>query len=288
MIPQSKSESHDSWGNIFLLIVPYILIVGIFQVIAMYIVGIDIDTANTTTETPYQALVISFATLIGTSLTVWSLLTWADKHSFKAMGFQIIDVKKDIFKGLLLGFGLITIGFVSLILTNQIQIVQIQWNNGVLFIFLLHYIFVALSEEILFRGYILKNLMASCNKYIALLISSILFSLMHLANNHIDAISILELFIGGILLGLSYIYNKRLWLPVALHFSWNFFQGPIFGFNVSGHEHSYSLIQTHYENANIWNGGSFGFEGSVLAVVFELIAIIGLLFYFEKNKHSKY
>jgi len=281
VIPQS--ESHDSWGNILLLIVPYIMIVGVFQVIAMYLVGIDINAANTIKKTPYQALVISFATLVGTALTIWSLLSWADKHSFKAIGFQIIDVQKDVLRGLLLGFGLIAIGFVSLVLTNQIHIVRWEWNSGVLFIFFLHYIFVALSEEILFRGYILKNLMASCNKYIALLISSILFSLMHLANNHIDAISILELFIGGILLGLSYIYNKRLWFPIALHFSWNFFQGSVFGFNVSGHEYRYSLIQTQYETATIWNGGPFGFEGSLLAIVFELIAIVGLLFYFEKK-----
>lgn len=282
MIPQPKSESHDSWGNILLLIVPYIIIVGVFQVTAMYLVDIDIDTANTITETPYQSLVLSFATLAGTALTIWSLLTWADKHSFRSIGFQNVDVKKDVLQGLLLGFGLIAIGFICLVATNQMQIVQWEWNNRTLFIFLLHFIFVALSEEILFRGYILKNLMASCNKYVALVISSALFSFMHLANNHIDIFSVFELFIAGILLGLSYIYNKRLWWPVALHFSWNFFQGPIFGFNVSGHERSYSLIQTHYENANIWNGGSFGFEGSILAVILQLIAIIALLFYFEK------
>ncbi len=87
---------------------------------------------------------------------------------------------------------------------------------------------------------------------------------------------------AGLLFGLSYIYTKNLWFPIALHFSWNFFQGTVFGFNVSGKE-TYSLIITKENSFNIWNGGNFGFEGSILSILFQIFAI-GIVFLIFKNR----
>ncbi|MEO6728789.1 MAG: hypothetical protein ABIM99_02595 [Candidatus Dojkabacteria bacterium] len=70
--------------------------------------------------------------------------------------------------------------------------------------------------------------------------------------------------------------------PIGLHFGWNFFQGTIFGFNVSGKD-TYSLIVTKDNTANMWNGGKFGFEGSILSIIFQLIAII-LVWVIFKNR----
>ena len=146
------------------------------------------------------------------------------------------------------------------------------------------FISVAISEETLFMGYILSNLMASFDKYIALIISAIFFSLIHSFNANINFISMVNLFISGIIFGVAYIYSKSLWFPIALHFSWNFFQGPVFGFNVSGRD-TYSLLSTNADTANIWNGGSFGFEASVLSVFFQLIALF-IVFLIFKNRAS--
>lgn len=82
---------------------------------------------------------------------------------------------------------------------------------------------------------------------------------------------------------LPYIYTKSLWLPIAMHFSWNFFQGTVFGYNVSGHI-TYSLIAQTRLADNIWNGGKFGFEGSVLSVVFQIIAILFLWWFYHRAK----
>lgn len=124
--------------------------------------------------------------------------------------------------------------------------------------------------------------MISFNKYVALIVSSILFSLMHGFNPNIDLFSLFNIFLAGILLGLSYIYTKNLWFPIALHLSWNLFQ-TIFGFNVSGQD-SYSLIEfSIYEN-NLLNGGDFGFEGSILSVISMIITIIGIWIYYNREK----
>ena len=114
--------------------------------------------------------------------------------------------------------------------------------------------------------------MLSFNKYVALILSSLLFAVMHLANDDINLTGFIGLFFAGLLLGLCYILTKNLWLSIALHFSWNFFQS-IFGFNVSGFD-SYSLVITSFQNDNDWNGGAFGFEGSLLSIPFQVVAII--------------
>jgi len=72
-------------------------------------------------------------------------------------------------------------------------------------------------------------------------------------------------------------------MPIALHFSWNFFQGTIFGFSVSGNA-EYSLITQTRTADTIWNGGEFGFEGSLLAVIFLTLAIAGLALYYHRKE----
>jgi hypothetical protein len=100
---------------------------------------------------------------------------------------------------------------------------------------------------------------------------------------YIEILSLIQLFIGGLLLGIPYIITRNLWFSIGLHFSWNFFQGTIFGFNVSGIE-NYSIIQTKYNTANIWNGGLFGFEGSILCLILQIVAIALILLKFNKEE----
>ncbi len=96
---------------------------------------------------------------------------------------------------------------------------------------------------------------------------------MHALNPNMSILSCLDLFLAGILLGVSYLFTKNLWFPIALHFSWNFFQGTVFGFNVSG-LNGYSIIQQERISNNLLNGGLFGFEGSVLSMILQLIFIL--------------
>nr|WP_235817831.1 CPBP family intramembrane glutamic endopeptidase [Formosa haliotis] len=97
-----------------------------------------------------------------------------------------------------------------------------------------------------------------------------------------DWFSFLNLFLAGILLGITYTYTKNLWFPIALHFSWNLFQ-TLFGFNVSGQDF-YSLIEFKITDNNMINGGDFGFEGSIFSVIAQVLAIGAIWFYYNKNQ----
>lgn len=277
-----QTNKNQGWKNILQIIIPYFIVIGICGFIASHVLGLEFKNyKNASTQ---QLFVILFFELIGTIAVVGFFRKYIDKKSFLSLGFGKDFFQKDTFTGLFFGFAIILSGFIYLLLSNQIQFLNIRFN---LFDFILSiglFVFVAISEEIFLRGYILSNLMASFNKYTALIISAFIFSLLHAANPGFTLISMLSLFIAGLLFGLPYIYTKSLWFPIALHFSWNFFQGTIFGFNVSGKD-TYSVITIKENAATIWNGGSFGFEASIICMLFQLIALF-IVFLIFKNRAS--
>jgi membrane protease YdiL (CAAX protease family) len=256
--------------------------VGSFQLIGVTILGLDFE--NYKKAITGQLFVITFFSLIGTLTVIWFFRKYIDKKTFASLGFQKDFLKKDISVGLVVGFLIMSIGFVCLLLSGQIEFLKVHYNLLDFILSIGLFVFVAISEEIFLRGYILSNLLESFNKYIALIISALIFSLMHAANSGFNLMSMVGLFIAGLLFGLPYIYTKSLWYPIALHFSWNFFQGTIFGFNVSGKD-TYSIITTKENAANIWNGGGFGFEASILSISFQIIALF-IIFLIFKSRES--
>jgi membrane protease YdiL (CAAX protease family) len=186
--------------------------------------------------------------------------------------------------GIAIGLIIFSSGYLVLIHFNEIVFVKINLNVNEILISVLHFTIVAGVEETLFRGYVLKNFMESFNKYAALIISSGLFSSMHYFNPDFDLFSFFSLFLAGILFGISYIYTKNLWFPIALHLSWNLFQA-LFGFNVSGRD-TFSIIEFKILESNLINGGSFGFEGSVLSIIAQAIIITIIITYYRRKKIS--
>lgn len=260
-----------AWTRILLMIIPYFFIVGLFSLSTYSILGLDIADPDLKTSS-WQDVTIYFSNMVGTFLTIWLGRKYIDKETFSSLGLSKV-IKRDITFGLIMGFLMLFVGFIGLLLFDQTQYIGCQFIFSDFVAGFLLYVFVALTEELLMRGYVLSNLMDSMNKYLALVISSLIFSIMHGGNPSFGWFPALELFLAGILFGLPYLYTRNLWFPIALHFSWNFFQGTVLGFKVSGQEH-YSVIQQTYESENLWNGGSFGFEGSILSVLFSLIGIV--------------
>lgn len=271
---------HTGWLRVLGIVIPYIFIVGAFQLIAMALLGLNNDNYEAL-RTSQQEFVISFADLLGTFLVLWLFVSAIQKEKFINLGFQVKNRLIEFNLGIGLGIVIMFLGFLILILISQIFFEKLNFNVYELLLSIGIFIIVAVVEETLIRGYVLKNLMLSFNKYIALLISSLLFSVMHAANPNFDLFAFLDLFLAGILLGLSYVYTKNLWFPIALHFSWNFFQS-FFGFNVSGQD-LYSVIEISIRDNNLLNGGGFGFEGSVLSIIFQLISIFFIYKYFNKR-----
>ncbi|MBZ9629749.1 CPBP family intramembrane metalloprotease [Salegentibacter sp. LM13S] len=269
------------WVRILSIIIPYLLVVGIFQLIGAALVDFDYGNLNVS-KTSEQKLIIQFFSFLGTSLVVFIFVKYIDKEKIIDIGFQTRNRINEFWTGLLVGFVIMLLAFGLLEIIDEIQFQEIIFKPKEIILSILLFILVSFTEEILLRGYVLRNLMYSFNKYIALIISAILFSLMHAWNPNIDTIGFSNIFLAGILLGITYIHTKNLWFPIALHFSWNFFQ-TIFGFNVSG-QNTYSAIKFSMDENTLLNGGSFGFEGSILSLIAIIITIVAITKHYRSKK----
>jgi membrane protease YdiL (CAAX protease family) len=141
---------------------------------------------------------------------------------------------------------------------------------------LITFLCVAVSEEVLARGYVLQTLERQWGVAVALALSSTLFGLLHLGNPSSSLFSAAALVVAGLLLGAGYLVTRDLWLAIGLHWSWNFFQGPVLGFPVSGLS-GLSLLDVEPIGPEWLTGGAFGPEASLLALAVEALAAGALL-----------
>ena len=287
-----KVINHKGWLTAILSIIPFFIFVSFFQGFGVGlsnvlgkrgIIDFDFDKyleIEDMRDFLVADTIIQYFDLIGVLLLLWVLMRFVDKEPFINLGFSLKGKINDIILGMTLGLLLMAVGYTILILLGEIKFIEFNYDlKNIILLFLL-FIAVSIAEETYVRGYVLKNLLQSFNPIISLIISSAIFSLLHFFNPNVNYIALTELFIAGILLGISYVYTKNLWFPIALHLSWNFFQ-VMFGFNVSGMD-TYSLIEFEIiENNNI-NGGDFGFEGSYLSILFSLIMMYFLWKYYKK------
>ena len=287
-----KVTNHKGWLTAILSIIPFFLFVSFFQGFGVGlstvlgergVIDFDFDKyleIEDMRDFLVADTIIQYFDLIGVLLLLWILMRFVDKEPFIKLGFSLKGKINDIILGMTLGLLLMAVGYTILILLGEIKFIGFNYDlKNIILLFLL-FIAVSVAEETYVRGYVLKNLLQSFNPIISLIISSAIFSLLHFFNPNVNYIALTELFIAGILLGISYVYTKNLWFTIALHLSWNFFQ-VMFGFNVSGMD-TYSLIEFEIiENNNI-NGGDFGFEGSYLSILFSLIMMYFLWKYYKK------
>ncbi len=272
---------NTGWIRVLRFIFSYLLIATLFQLLGTLLLGIDPIDINTE-KSSFQELVIVFFDLTGAFAALWLFTVKADNERFRKLGFQTKHFFKEFGSGFGIGAFAIVLGYLLLLGLKDIHYDGIQFDPLEIIISTALFMFVAVSEEAVFRGYVLRNLLISFNKYIALAISAILFASLHLINPHITMMGAINLFLAGILCGIAYIYTKNLWLPIAIHFSWNLFQ-TLMGFNVSGHD-IYSLIEFHATDNNWINGGSFGFEGSIISIGIQVLIILGISLFYKQEK----
>jgi membrane protease YdiL (CAAX protease family) len=131
----------------------------------------------------------------------------------------------------------------------------------------------AVTEELLFRGVLFRLLEERTGTWVALVVTGLVFGLMHLFNPDATLWGALAIAIeAGALLTAAYVATRRLWVPIGLHFGWNFAQGGIFGTKVSGNGTSAGLLDSTMSGPTVLTGGAFGPEGSVLSVVVCVLA----------------
>jgi len=130
----------------------------------------------------------------------------------------------------------------------------------------------AVGEEIIFRGVIFRLLEEAFGTAVALVVSAIVFGLLHMLNSGATITGVVAVALeAGVLLGLAYALARSLWLPIGIHLGWNFTEGGIFGSAVSGGA-SAGVFPMALHGPTLVTGGTFGLEASIISVAVCLTA----------------
>lgn len=234
-------------------------------------------------------LLISLVSFLFISLVVFFRIKVIEKRDISSIGFG----KKNWFKQYAIGFivGLIMMTLVVLLLsvlgcvrfeTNPNQPIGISALLPILVV-LIGWIIQGGTEEVLARGWLMNVLGARYNIIFGLIVSSLFFGMLHLGNPNVNYVAILNIALVGLFFGLYVIKTNDLWGVCGMHSAWNFAQGNLFGFEVSGlNVEIGSLIDLNLVGNELLSGGSFGPEAG-LGATFILILSILILFLLDKK-----
>lgn len=228
----------------------------------------------------FKEIVLSFLPII---FVIAIRVKFYEKRTFTSIGFTNTDVIKKITSGF--GFGIIMFSSAIAVLyafdylnfensTKNLQGIQMQFPASLL---LVGYVIQGSTEEIVFRGWLLPTLGVSIKPWIAILISSLLFALLHGANDNITLFAIVNLILFGVFISLFALREGSIWGVCAWHAIWNWLQGNFYGLEVSGRKESISLLNLQETGPDWLTGGKFGPEGGFVVTIILLLGIVILI-----------
>lgn len=221
--------------------------------------------------------------LIGYLSAAVLVLRWRNLP-LSLLGMSLRGRGKDLLAGLGVAVLLYAVGFGTSLLMGTVEIASVQWVPRDLLGTLLFFLLVAVTEEVMLRGFVLgRMLSAGMNRFVALFLSSALFSAMHLFNPNFALLPFVNILLAGCLLGASFLYTRNLCFPVVLHWFWNWLQGPVLGYEVSGMDSGETLLTLRLTGSDLLTGGNFGFEGSLLCTVLLVVGTLAIVAYYERR-----
>jgi membrane protease YdiL (CAAX protease family) len=206
---------------------------------------------------------------------------WIDNKNFVSLGLQWSSQgAADLLFGFFLSgimAGAVFAVMAALGYVGNIQIAASFWSAaGLLTGSLLIMTLVGFWEELVFRGYILQNMAEGMGLRTAVLVSCLLYGLIHSANPNAGLLSTAIIVLFGYLRIYGLLRTGQLWLSIGMHAGWNFFQATVFGFAASGHAEDRTLV-THDALAADWlSGGDFGPEASIVTIPVVLFALVAM------------
>lgn len=259
------------------------IILALVVFMAVVIIGQQIASkllALTPLDKDYRNLLKG---LFVSSAAVFSYILFFKKYDKRAITeFSTKGLGRNLTIGLLMGFILQSLTILVMYLNGNYSIEAINPVSYILIPFAIMFT-VAIIEEILVRGIIFRIIEEKLGTYISLAISSIIFGAFHLINPNGTLISSICITTAGFLLGAAFIYSRNLWMPIALHFAWNFTQSGIYGAITSGNAKTNNLIEAKIQGPEFITGGEFGPEGSIQAILFCALGTIIFMVLSHKN-----
>jgi membrane protease YdiL (CAAX protease family) len=232
------------------------------------------------------AIAETFAITLSVFLARWFL----DKQPIESLGLKVdLQALFDLLTGIGITFVQMGLIFLAMLGVGWLTFTGFAWEfdpvgvvvkNTVLFFVI--FILVGWNEELLSRGYHLQTIANGLNLFWGVVISSAAFGLLHLGNPNATWISVAGISFAGVFFAYAYIRTRQLWLPIGLHLGWNFFEGVVFGFPVSGLA-TYPLTRIEVTGPVSWTGGAFGPEAGLIVLPALMIGALMIYLYTRKR-----
>lgn len=216
------------------------------------------------------------------------LMTKISKLKIEQLGFTKDNIVFSYLKGAL--FGTLQIFTVFFIIFG-LKAIDVYYVGNISILLLIKifiiFIFQALLEEILFRGYLMPFFSKVIGIKFTITLLSFLFTCIHLFNPNLDVIGLANVFLAGVTFSLIYYYTGNLWLVGAMHTLWNFILGFIVGSQISGIiTYNSVFFSIPVENKDLISGGVFGFEASIVTTIVELTISLFVIYLIKKEKNK--
>ena len=263
------------------------LVVPLFTVVYL----LDPSLLGSLSLGPEYLLLGTIAEALAVTASVFLARRFIDRQSIESLGLKLnTQALIDVVAGI--GIAFLQMGCIYLLMLGLgwLTFEGFAWQfdpigavvTGFL-LFLATFILVGWSEELLSRGYHLQTIASGTNLLWGVIISSAVFGFLHFRNPSATWVSTAGIFFAGVYLAYGYIRTKQLWLSIGLHIGWNFFEGVVFGFPVSGLD-IYALTRITVHGPEIWTGGAFGPEAGL--IVLPALAVGVLLIYLYTMKRT--
>lgn len=264
----------------------------LLMVILFFILGLPLGVLMLVfPNLPGEAILLANTLISFLAITVSVFLArrYLDRRSFGSLGLRwdhqaAIDVLFGVLiSGLMMGLVFLVEWTAGWLRIEGFVWQSESWSRVLVGIVLIAFVFILVGwqEELLSRGYWLQNLGDGLNLAWGVLLSSALFALAHIANPNVSWEALLGLFVAGLFLAFGYVRTQQLWLPIGLHIGWNFFEGTVFGFPVSG-SFFYRLIRHSVTGPKLITGGDFGPEAGLIMLP---VLLMGLAFIYLYSRN---
>lgn len=206
-----------------------------------------------------------------------------------SMGIKKGKIIPHYLKGLATGIVMMTVITLMSVVSgvNSISLCR-NINFGIILLYLLGFFVQGMSEEFIFRGYLMTTIGGHHSGVLAIVISAGAFAVAHAFNPGFGVLSCINLVLFGVFAGMYMICFGDIWGVCGIHSIWNFMQGNFYGISVSGTGNTESVFRTTAETSHSWlSGGEFGIEGSIFTTIVLVAGIIPVFMKIRKNQSQK-
>lgn len=284
VILRQETKGRPWWADFLWVLVNFLLVGGLAGAV-LSLPLVLLHGGQMTPDFLFWMNILGFPVMMAFILWIGKVY---DNRSVESFGFFKQKWLEQSSKGIIIGFILFLLVWLVALVLGTVKLGSSSNSNvlllvGIFFGFMVQ----GTTEEVICRGFLMNKMRLQVGLWPAILGNSLLFAAIHLGNDGVTPLSIVNLVLYGVVFSLLFVWSDNMWLTGLAHGMWNYTQGAIFGVLVSGSRVPSTMLATSpILSKSLLNGGSFGLEGGLITTAFGLLSCL-ILWHLIKAKYQK-